>query len=137
MRSSQELVRQLFDAFNRGDVPAQIALLHEDYDWRPAFTGGGLVEGRSYTGHEGFREYLSQQSETWAEINLTIEEMQDINDASVLVFAKIHARGHHGVSVEQPFGGIWTLREGRFSRAHVYSTREAAKAAAGLSSAES
>lgn len=130
MSGSQALVRELFDAFNRGDVSAQIALLHEDYRWRPAFTGGGLVEGRSYRGHEGFREYLSQQSETWAEIQLAIEETRDLEDDSVLVLARIHARGHHGVTVEQPFGGIWTIRDGKFSSARVYPSREAAKTAA-------
>ena len=57
------LLRGLFDGFNQRDVPAQLALLLGDYDWCPAFTGGGLLEGHTYRRHEGFRAYLRQFGE--------------------------------------------------------------------------
>jgi ketosteroid isomerase-like protein len=111
--ANQRVVERLFEAFNRGDVQAQLALLHEDYEWRPAFTGGGLLEGRAYSGHDGYLRYLEQQSETWAEIQLDLEEMKDLDRERVLGLASIRACGHHGVPVEQPFAGVWTVREGK------------------------
>lgn len=129
---NEALLREFFDRFNRLDVEGQLEMLASDYDWRPAYTGGGLVEGEVYRGPEGFRRYLAMLAETWSEIKLEIEELHEL-DERVLVFARIHAIGRaSGVPVDQRFGGIWIIRGGKFVRGRAYETREEAKLAAGL-----
>lgn len=125
-----DVVRRLFDAFNRQDLQGQLELLGEGYEWRPAFTGGGLLEGSVYRGREGYTRYWREQAETWASIDLDVEEFRDLGDR-VLVLAHIRATGRSsGVAVDQPFGGIWTVREGELVEGRAYRTSDDALRAA-------
>jgi len=87
-----ELVRQLVEAFNTQDPEAAGVVLTEDAEWRPAYTGGGAVEGAVYRGHDGFRRYLEDLSETWKEIEGLIDELREVG-AQVLIFARIRFVG--------------------------------------------
>lgn len=60
-----EVVRRLYKAFNQRDVEAASHLWAAVGEWRPAFTGGGLVEGAIFRGHEGVSEFLEQQAASW------------------------------------------------------------------------
>ena len=70
-----ELVRRLIDAFNARDGEAACAVLSNDAEWRPAYTGGGELEGAVYRGHEGFRRYLDDLAETWREMEGYIDDL--------------------------------------------------------------
>ncbi|MGZ8649435.1 MAG: nuclear transport factor 2 family protein [Solirubrobacteraceae bacterium] len=123
-----EVVRGLFEAFNRRDLEGQLELLSEDYEWHPAFTGGGLVEGSVYHGREGFKRYWREQAETWAEIKLEVEELRDLGHR-VLALAHIHALGRvSGLEVDQRFGGIWTFRGAELVEGRAYRTGDVAHA---------
>jgi ketosteroid isomerase-like protein len=128
--SNVEVIRRMFDAFNRNEVEPQIEPMSDDYEWRPAFTGGGLVEGNVFRGIEGYRRYLRELEETWSSIELEIDEVRDLGD-SVLVLAHIRAIGRaSGAEVDQPFGGIWTFADDKLVRGHAYRTRDEALRAA-------
>jgi ketosteroid isomerase-like protein len=60
-----EVVRRLVEAFNVQNFAAARAVLTDDVEWRPAYTGGGAVEGTVYRGHAGFGRYLEELAETW------------------------------------------------------------------------
>ena len=129
-RARVELIRRFFDAFNRKDIEAQLEPLGEDYEWRPAFTGGGLVEGSVYRGRDGYRRYWREQAETWAEIQLELDEVRELGEC-VLVLAHIHAVGRaSGVEVDQPFAGIWRFDGDRLVAGRAYRTRDEALRAA-------
>ena len=125
-----DVIRGLFDSFNRQDLEGQLEPISDEYEWRPAFTGGGLVEGAVYRGREGYRRYWRDQAETWEHIELTLEELRDLGDR-VLVLARIHAIGRtSGVEVDQRFGGIWTFRDGKLVEGRAYRTSDEAVHAA-------
>ena len=63
-----EIVRRVFDAFNERDAEAVVTLWAAAAEWRPAFIGGGLMEGAVYRGHAGVREFIEMQNETWATV---------------------------------------------------------------------
>jgi ketosteroid isomerase-like protein len=50
-RENVEIVRRIFDAFNERDAEAVVTLWATAAEWRPAFIGGGLMEGAVYRGH--------------------------------------------------------------------------------------
>jgi ketosteroid isomerase-like protein len=128
-----ELVRRLVAAFNAQDPDAASAVLREDAEWRPAFTGGGAVEGAVYRGHAGFRRYLKDLSETWVEIEGYIDELRDVGER-LLLFARIRFVGRgSGVEMTQPITGVFTFRGGKIATAHYYVEREEALVAVGLS----
>ena len=53
-----EIIRRLLDAFNRLDADAVRGIWSPDAEWRPAFTGGGLIEGAVFRGRQGVSEFL-------------------------------------------------------------------------------
>jgi ketosteroid isomerase-like protein len=131
-RENVELVRRLVDAFNARDAEAACAVLNDDVEWRPAYTGGGAVEGTVYRGHAGFRRYLDDLTETWREIEGYIDELRNVGDR-VLVFARIRFVGRgSGVEMTQPITGVFTFRAGKIAVARYYVERQEALEAVGL-----
>src|SRR5688572_14932620 len=91
-RENTEVIRRLVETFNAQDPEAACAVLNDDAEWRPAYTGGGAVEGAVYRGHPGFRRFLKDLSETWGEIEGYIDEMRDVGER-VLLFARMRFVG--------------------------------------------
>lgn len=63
-RQNIEIIRRLFDGFNRRDASAMADLWTADGEWSPAYIGGGLLEGAVFRGHEGLAEFIEMQSAT-------------------------------------------------------------------------
>ena len=128
-----ELVRHLVWAFNEQDHEAAAVVLTPDAEWRPAYTGGGAVEGAVYRGPDGFRQYLEALSETWSEIEGLIDEIREVGE-QVLIFARIRFVGRaSGLEMTQPITGLFTFREGKIAVAQYFLDRAGALEAAGLS----
>lgn len=131
-RENVELVQRLVEAFNARDAEAACAVLNDDAEWRPAYTGGGAVAGTVYRGHAGFRRYLDDLAETWREIEGYIDELREVGER-VLLFARIRFVGREsGVEMTQPITGVFTFRGGRVAAARYYVERREALEAVGL-----
>lgn len=128
-----ELVRRLFDAFNDLDADAMLEMWTPDCEWRPAFTGGGLLEGAVYRGHAGIADYLAMQRETWESIVVASREtIADLGDR-ILIEVQLNAIGKaSGVPVEVITWSYFELRDGRVAVARVYTTKAEALEAIGL-----
>jgi ketosteroid isomerase-like protein len=59
MQNDETLVRQLYEGFNRRDIPAVLSLVAEDVAWANGMDGGHV------RGREAVREYWTRQ---WAAI---------------------------------------------------------------------
>jgi ketosteroid isomerase-like protein len=130
-RENFEAVRRLVDAFNARDADAACAVLNDDAEWRPAYTGGGAVEGAVYRGHAGFRRYLDDLAETWREIEGYIDELREVGE-SVLLFARIRFVGRQsGVEMTQPITGVFRFCGDKIAVARYYVERREALEAVG------
>ncbi|MEA2214932.1 MAG: SnoaL-like domain [Solirubrobacteraceae bacterium] len=130
------IVRQLFDAFNRLDGNAMRDLWTVDAEWRPAYIGGGLLEGASFRGHEGVPEFVELQSETWESVVVEPLEMRDLGD-QVLAEVRLRAVGRaSGVPVERITWNVFSLRDGKAATGVVYKGREEALRALAASDTE-
>jgi ketosteroid isomerase-like protein len=125
-----ELVRAGFDAFvrrDRGWLPAHV---EPDVEWRPAL--GPLLSQEVYRGpdeveHEIFDEIPSVLNDFTSEV-LEVTEIDDERVLAIVNFKGIAASS--GMQIEQVFGQIYTLRDGRVAAMHSYSNKEQALAAA-------
>ncbi len=108
------------------------ALGHPDHEM---FTVQSLVEGGGYRGAQGFREWLVSWNEMFGEEwESSVEQARAVDDERVLVDGWMRARGlRGGVPVEQRFWVVMTVRGGKATRSEVYTDREQALEAAGLS----
>lgn len=131
-RESVERVRRGIEAFNRRDAETLSALATDDVEWYPAFTGGGIVEGAVYRGHDGIRGYLEDLGETWAEITIENLKLEDLGE-QILVRADLRAIGRTSrLEITARIGAVYTFRGEKVAQARVYPEERRALEAVGL-----
>lgn len=128
-----ELVRACYEAFNRRDGNSLHELWTTDSEWRPAYLGGGLLEGAVYRGPEGLLEFLEVQAEAWGSILADPVELRGLGDR---VLAEVHLKvvgRASGITVKRITWSVFELRDGKVAAGRVYSNKEEAFDAVGLS----
>jgi ketosteroid isomerase-like protein len=127
-----EIIRRLYGAFNEGDVDALREGFTDDAEWRPAFIGGGIVEGAVYRGPDGMAEFAEMQNETWRSLTADPVTIRDLGNR-VLVEVRLDAVGRaSGVAVNRTTWNVFELRGGKVAAGRVYPTKAEALEAAGL-----
>jgi ketosteroid isomerase-like protein len=128
-----ELVRRAWEAAssNPPNWPVVNELYHPDHvlesDW-------GGINNTAYRGAAGFRESLADQAETWDEWRQELGGLIDAGDDSVVVEARLVARGKHSeLPIDQRYGVLVTLRDGKIVKTRAFVSVKAALEAAGLS----
>jgi ketosteroid isomerase-like protein len=128
-----EIARRAYQAATRRPKPdfATVnALYHHDHEF---VSFASKVEGRSYVGAQGFREVLEGYDETFESWEVSVEQIRGVDSERVLIVAVIRALGRGGVSIEERFGHLLTVRGGKVVRTELCGSPEEALKAAGLS----
>lgn len=110
LQQAISLLRHAYDAFNRGDIAAAVALLDPDIEWRepPEFPGGGLYHGRA-----GASEYLTQSRAAWADVQSEPERFIPAGDR-IVVFVHARVRAHDSEEwLDVRLADVYTFRDGR------------------------
>ena len=129
--SQENLVQSMFAAFANGDFDAVVPYLHPDLETRPALVGG--LEGVTYRGVDGMRQFWADIDAAWAEFRIEPAEFRQVEDA-VLVLGRTYARGRQsGISLESDAGWLAGIREGRLVKFQSFNSHNEALEAAGLS----
>jgi ketosteroid isomerase-like protein len=123
-----EILRNAYDALNRGDVSAALAVVDEQAVWEEH---SELPEAGAYRGRETIRTFLESFLESWQEFHQEAEEFI-ARESRVLIFLRLVARGKgSGIPVETRYAHLWTMREGSGVRVDAYYDTEEALAALG------
>jgi len=125
-----EIVRRVFEAFNRDGPEAALAGLAPDVEYHdlPDQPDAGL-----YHGHSGFLVAMAQFFGELEDYSVNLDGIID-HGARIVVGVRVSGRGKSsGARFEQRATGIWTLRNGFVVRVVWFRTREEALEAAGLS----
>ena len=127
MREGVELVREIVEALNRGDLDAMLARMDPEFEWTPLENS---PVGRVARGHEEVRAYVEDWFGAFESMGLELEELEEVGDR-VVAMVRGHGRGRASeLALESRFCQVWTVREGRALGMEEYATREAALAAA-------
>jgi len=127
-----EVIRRLLEAFNRQDSSAVADLWTPYGEWRPAYIGGGLLEGAVFRGPRGAVEFVQLQAETWESVIAEPVKMQDLGD-TVLVEVHLSAVGRgSGVPVDRVTWNVFEVLDGKATSGTVYTSKERALKAVGL-----
>jgi ketosteroid isomerase-like protein len=122
-----EVVRRMFAAFAERDLAAMLPELHADVEFLPV-TANLTTGGVPYRGHDGMARYLEDVARVWPNLRLFPGDMRDLGDV-VVVLGRVLARGG-GMIIDRPTGWVFTMRDGKIARGHVYGSHEEALAAA-------
>jgi uncharacterized protein len=124
-----EIVRRVFDAFNKRDTPAFLELLDPDVEWVPILA---VLEGRVYRGHEEVRGWIKELATDWEFFEVEYEELREVG-GRVMVCGHWHARGRaSGVELENPGTYLYEIKDGKVVSMRTFTDRDAALKAAGL-----
>ena len=125
-----ETVRRMLEAYAHGDVEEMLGFLDPEGELHSAIIGG--AEARVFRGHDGFRQWYAEITESFEELRTELTEYRDLGDR-VLAFGRTFARGRgSGVEIDSPTGWLFTVRRGKVLRAEGFLSRDGALAAAGL-----
>jgi ketosteroid isomerase-like protein len=129
------LVRSLYDAFARGDVPVVLAAMDPAIEWNEA-ENFPYADKNPYVGPQAVLEgVFARLAGEWDGFSVTAEELLDAGHAVV-------ARGRYGgvykktgVRINAQFAHVWKLRAGKIVKFQQYvDTAQVARAVAGTPS---
>jgi ketosteroid isomerase-like protein len=126
-----ELVRQAFEAWNRGDHEWQLDHITPDYEFRTAqlFPDTEAV----YRGPEGLRQFWNTFREPWETLLIEVERIEPIADDRALALLRFHGRGRNGVEVRLEYANLLTIENGMATLNVGFGDWQQALEAAGLS----
>jgi ketosteroid isomerase-like protein len=127
-----ELVREAFEAFNRGDLEEALERMHPDIEWR---TLDAFPDAGTYRGREGVREFWHTWRDTFRGFRLHLEKCLAVRENHVLATFRVSGEGaESGVGVESPaVFQLGEMRDGQVIWVGMFSTESEALDAAGLS----
>ena len=125
-----EIVRESYDRFEAtgefvADVTDDFVLDMSNFQ--------GWPEQQVYQGLDGARAFLRAWLDAWEDWEHEVEALHDAGDRVVaLIYQRLTSKTV-GMPVEMSFAQVFTLRDGKQARMEMYSDRDEALEAVGLS----
>jgi ketosteroid isomerase-like protein len=108
-QSSEDVVRSMYDAFARADIPAILSALAENIDWRAP---ENLPHGGHFSGRDAVGRFFQGIGERWENLSVDVEDILSSGDrVVVLATARGRLRGT-GEDTGYTAAHAWTLRDG-------------------------
>ncbi len=125
-----QLVRNLYSAFNRGDIEPVVSTLDPEIEFRELES---LPGAETYHGRDGFRRFVAKLADAFPNLRYEVQEMIPAGEQVVVVLEASGTGRESGVDVHVSFASLWALRDGRLVRHVAFDSRGDALEAAGLS----
>jgi hypothetical protein len=134
-RTAPEMIESLdrcVDFLEAADVDGFMSIIEEISDpaceWFPFISGS--VEGRTFRGFKGMREWASDLVETF-DVRYADRRFEPAGDGAVLFLSRFDYRGRgSGAETTHEVGVLWEFEDGLFRRGSSFSSHEEARAAA-------
>ncbi len=129
-KENLERARHAFDAFNRRDIDALLALVDPEAEIATRFME---MEGDShYRGHDGVRKWWRDLLAVFPDFSMEVLELRDLGDSGI---AALRVRGHgldSGVPFEETVWAAVEWRNDKVTRWRNFGSEAEALEAAGL-----
>jgi ketosteroid isomerase-like protein len=125
----EDVVRRIYEAWNRREDPIALGLLAGDVEY---VSPPDAMEPGTRSGHEGWRRAMSMIFDSYDDVRFDVQRILEAG-GRVVVLAVMRIRGREsGVEMETRQGYVWTVRDGRATRLEWYTDYGQALAAAGI-----
>ena len=106
-----EIIKGMYDAFAKGDVPAVLGAFDENIEWNEA---EGFMYGGKYNGPGAVLENVFMKLGTeWEGFSAVPDEILDAGDNIVALGNYSGKYKESSKSMKVPFAHVWTLRDGK------------------------
>jgi ketosteroid isomerase-like protein len=122
-----EIIRQLAERWNAGDIEGALELYTED---AVMLSGPDWPEQVTWRGHEGIRANMMEWLSVWELSKVEFANLQTFGDRIVGSGAWTTRGRSSGVTGRLPFAAVATLRDGRIAVFEWFTDYDAAVAAA-------
>jgi uncharacterized protein len=112
-----DVVQSAWDAFGRGDIDAVLEAISPSAQTR---VPESLPWGGTYSGPDGFRDFLAKLGETFEQFSATPEKVLGADDNHVVVLARTKGRTGAGRTIEGSAIWIYQLRDGKIADAETF-----------------
>jgi ketosteroid isomerase-like protein len=112
-----DIVEGAWAAFGRGDIDSVLEVIAPQAETR---VPERLPWGGTYTGPDGFTDFLSRLNESFSQYTSTPDKVLGADDNHVVVVARFKGRTKGGGSVEGRIAWIYQLRDGKIVDAESY-----------------
>ena len=126
-----ELAYRSFDAFNRRDLDAYLALMADDVEGVPRVAA--MEGGDHYRGHDGVRRWWKVLFDVFPDFSIEVGEMRDVGD---LTLGFMRQRGRGAGSDTPTEASTWIVARWRSRKCEwwrTFDTRAEALEAVGMS----
>ena len=127
-----EVVREAWEAWQRGDLPGLFRHFDPDIVWDTSHFHDWPES--TYHGIEGVERFLREWLDVWDGLEIEVEEVRAASDERVVSLILQRGTGRSsGLAMEMEMAQVATLRNGKVTRFDNYENRAEALGAAGLS----
>ena len=132
--AKEELIRNLYEAANRGDMEQVIAQLHPEVEVRLAMDPMEPVEGsrQELHGHEGVVRFFELLADSWESSQVEIKQLIEGTGGHVLSFETWTVRGPQGIELDTELVDVYGFRDGLIASCDGFRDKNDALAAFGL-----
>jgi ketosteroid isomerase-like protein len=117
--------RRSIAAWNRGDLDGWLAMVDQDFEFRPSGAFPGLQP--VYRGVEGARRLWSDMRGPWKEFRISVERIEDLGD-TLLALITFNVTGRDGLTTSRRWAHVETREGGKAATENYASWEEALKA---------
>jgi ketosteroid isomerase-like protein len=125
-----ELVRQAYEAWNRGDLQWMLDRVTPDFEFRTTHLFPDTED--VYRGREGFRQFWNTFQGPWETLLIEVERIEPIGDDRVLALLQFRGRGRDGLDLTLEYANLFTIESGMAAQIVGFANWQEARAAAGL-----
>jgi ketosteroid isomerase-like protein len=123
-RDNLEIIRQHYEAYNRQDLQATLAPLHEDVEIDLSAT---VMPETVLQGHDQVGAVFREQWETSGAVEQRPKEFIELDESHVLVPLQCWGKGQATeLELWMDLADVWTMRDGKGARIEVYPDKASA-----------
>jgi ketosteroid isomerase-like protein len=130
-----EVIRLVYEAFNRRDFAGAAQYLHPEGEVYPGVVGldpPGGGSGRRLRGREQLRRFFQDLGDIWEAVTVEFEEIVEAPDGRVLAVEHWRTRGRDGIEVDTRIIDVYAVRDGFIVRVDGFLDKAEAFEAVGL-----
>jgi ketosteroid isomerase-like protein len=114
--SNVEVIRGLYAAFGRGDVPAVLGAMDPNIEWREAEGNPYEPSGKAWVGPDAIMQNLFMKLATdWEGFTVHPKEFHDAGDTVVVEGRYTGTHNATGKSIDAQFCHVFRVRDGKIT----------------------